>query len=62
VDFEATRKQIRLLRQGIQSRPFWMVSLSVPSEDGETFEELAVVQINANTGKITKVEVQRSTP
>jgi hypothetical protein len=52
---------VRLLRQGLGSKPFWMVSLSIPRDDG-TFKELAVVQVNANTGKITKVEVQRSTP
>ena len=62
VDFEPTREQVRFLRQGLQSRPFWMVSLSVPGKQQGTFEELAVVQINANTGKITKVEVQRDQP
>jgi hypothetical protein len=61
VDFEPTERQVRLLRQGLGSKPFWMVSLSVPRDDG-TFKELAVVRVNANTGKITKVEVQRSTP
>jgi hypothetical protein len=62
VDFEPTREQVRFLRQGLQSRPFWMVSLSIPGKRQGTFEELAVVQINANTGKITKVEVQRDQP
>jgi hypothetical protein len=61
VDFEPTERQVRLLRQGLGSKPFWMVSLSVPRDDG-TFKELAVVQVNANTGKITKVEVQRDEP
>jgi hypothetical protein len=62
VDFEPTREQVRFLRQGLQSKPFWMVSLSIPGRRQGTFEELAVVQINANTGKITKVEVQRDQP
>jgi hypothetical protein len=61
VDFKPTNRQVRLLRQGVQSSPFWMVSLSIPRQNG-TFKELAVVQMNANTGKITKVEVQRSEP
>ena len=61
VDFKPTNRQVRLLRQGIGSKPFWMVSLSIPRADN-TFKELAVVQVNANTGKVTKVEVQRSTP
>jgi hypothetical protein len=62
VSFEATDKQVRLLRQGVQSRPFWMVSLSIPGNQAGTFKELAVVQINANTGQVAKVEVQRNAP
>jgi hypothetical protein len=62
VDFEPTRTQVRLLRQGLNSRPFWMVSLSIAGDRRGTFDELAVVQINANTGKIAKVAVQRNEP
>lgn len=62
VDFEATRKQVRLLRRGIGSRPFWIVSLSIPRGDDlntQEFRELAIVEIDANTGKVTDVRVQR---
>jgi hypothetical protein len=59
VDFTPRRTQIRLLRQGIQSRPFWMVSLSVPGERENTFRRLAVVQIDANTGKVEEVDGNR---
>jgi hypothetical protein len=63
VSFEATRKQVRFIRQGLGSRPFWVVSLSVPFK-GDTlntqrFRKLAVVEIDANTGKVTDVRVQR---
>jgi hypothetical protein len=59
VDFKPTRTQIRLLRQGLASKPFWIVSLSVPGERDGTFSELAVVRINANTGKVETVKQQR---
>jgi hypothetical protein len=63
VDFEATRKQIRFIRQGLGSKPYWIVSLSVPFPgeplDTQRFKELAVVRIDANTGKVTDVRVQR---
>ena len=59
VDFEPRRTQIRLLRQGINSRPFWIVSLSVPGREDNTFTQLAVVRINANTGKVDEVKQQR---
>lgn len=62
VDFEATRKQVRLLRRGIGSKPFWIVSLSIPEEDDldtQEFRELAIVEIDANTGKVVDVRVQR---
>ena len=55
VDFKPTRTQIRLLRQGVPSKPFWIVSLSRPGKQKGTFSELAVVRIDANTGKVADV-------
>jgi hypothetical protein len=59
VDFKPTRTQIRFLRQGITSRPYWVVSLSRPGKREGTFSELAVVRINANTGKVESLNQQR---
>lgn len=55
VDFEPQRSQIRLVRQGIPGRPYWVVSLSRPGKTPNTFTELAVVRIDANTGKVVDV-------
>jgi hypothetical protein len=55
VDFKPTREQVRLVRQGIGSKPFWAVSLSIPIRDGEGFRKLAVVRVDANTGKVASV-------
>ncbi len=54
VSFEPTRTQVRLVRQGINSRPFWAVSLSVPDGAGR-FSHLTTVRIDANTGKVDAV-------
>ena len=59
VSFEPTRTQVRLLRQGINARPFWMVSLSIPGEVEGTFRRLAVVKVDANTGQVEDVELGR---
>ena len=59
VDFKPLRTQIRMLRQGITSEPFWVVSLSRPGKQPGTFSALAVVRINANTGKVETVKQQR---
>jgi hypothetical protein len=63
IDFEPTRTQVRLLRQGISSKPFWIVSLSIPKPgtglDSQEFSQLAVVRVDANTGEVTDVKVQR---
>jgi Peptidase propeptide and YPEB domain len=62
ISFDPTRTQVRLLRQGLNSKPFWIVSLSIPrGEDLDTqeFNDLAVVTIDANTGKVTEVKIQR---
>ena len=63
VDFRPTRTQVRLLRQGLNAKPNWIVSLSVPKAGEpigtQEFDELAVVRIDANTGKVVDVKVQR---
>jgi hypothetical protein len=63
VEFQPTRTQIRLLRQGLNSRPNWIVSLSIPRKGAplntQEFRELAVVRVDANTGKVVDVKVQR---
>jgi hypothetical protein len=55
VNFTPTRAQIRLLRQGLTSKPYWIVSLSRPGKRHGTFSALAVFRINANTGKLQRV-------
>ena len=56
VDFDPARVQIRFLRQGIRSEPFWIVSLSVPGARENTFRHLTFVRIDANTGKVADVQ------
>jgi len=56
VDFTPRRTQIRLLRQGITSEPFWIVSLSIPGDGANRFRELAVVRIDANSGEVADVK------
>jgi hypothetical protein len=55
VDFTPDRTQIRMLRQGVPSKPFWIVSLSRRGKTPGSFSALAVVRINANTGKVESV-------
>ncbi len=55
VSFNPERTQVRLLRQGLNSKPFWIVSLSIPGEKENTFRRLATVRIDANTGKVAEV-------
>lgn len=59
VDFTPRRTQIRLLRQGLQSKPFWIVSLSIPGEREDTFRRLTTVRVDANTGKVDEVNRDR---
>lgn len=59
VDFTPKQTQVRLLRQGVPSKPFWIVSLSRPGKAEGTFSALAVVRIDANTGKVETVREQR---
>ena len=59
VDFTPADTQVRLLRQGIDRHPFWIVSLSVESADGDTYDELAVLRIDATSGEIVEFREQK---
>jgi hypothetical protein len=61
VSFESESTQIRLLRQGLDRHPYWVVSLSVPfntPDDPRGFRELAVVRIDATNGDVASIEDQ----
>jgi Peptidase propeptide and YPEB domain len=62
VSFEPQRTQIRMLRQGLGSKPFWIVSLSIPGENENSFRRIALVRVDANTGKVEDVERGRRPP
>jgi len=54
VAFAPRQTQVRLVRQGLNARPYWAVSLSVPGPNG-SFRRLATVRVDANTGKVAAV-------
>jgi peptidase YpeB-like protein len=54
VDFRPTQTQVRLVRQGLNSHPFWAVSLSIPTGP-ERYSRLTTVRVDANTGKVAAV-------
>lgn len=55
VDFTPRIATVRLLRQGLSSKPFWFVNLSVPGRNVDQPRRLSVVKIDANTGKVEEV-------
>ena len=59
VDFKPRRTQIRFLRQGLNGKPNWVVSLSIPGANDNEFRRLAVVRIDANTGEVNGMARQR---
>jgi hypothetical protein len=65
VDFEPGSTQIRMLRQGLNRKLFWFVSLSDPigsAEHPQGFTRFVVVEIDANTGKVEDVNNQSAVP
>ncbi len=62
VEFVPEDTQVRLLRQGLDRHPFWFVSLSTPNADGQTYAELAVVRIDAESGEIVEFREQKNAP
>ena len=59
IDFRPQRTQVRLVRQGLNSRPFWAVSFSVPAKSGGGYERLTTVRVDANSGKLAAVNRER---
>lgn len=57
--FVPQRVQIRLIRQGIKSRPFWAVSFSIPERKGGGYARVTTVRVDANTGKIAAVNREK---
>ena len=51
-DFRPQRTQVRLVRQGLNGRPFWASSLSIPAKSGNGYERVSVARVDANTGKL----------
>jgi hypothetical protein len=65
VGFEPGSTQIRLLRQGLNRKPFWFVSLSDPIgsvENPEGFTRIVVVEVDADTGKVEDVNKEGAGP
>jgi hypothetical protein len=57
--FTPERTQVRLVRQGLNARPYWAVSFSVPAQSGDGYLELTTVRVDANTGKVAAVNRER---
>jgi hypothetical protein len=56
VDFEPEHTQIRFLRQGLSSKPFWFVVFSVSTgKNDDVFAKLAQFRVDANTGQVEEV-------
>ena len=51
-NFRPQRTQVRLVRQGLNGRPFWAISLSIPAKNGNGYERVSVARVDANTGKL----------
>ena len=62
VEWTPQDTQVRLLRQGIDRHAFWIVSLSIPSPKGDSYEELAVVRMDAETGEVVEFREQEDAP
>lgn len=62
VDFTPTYTQVRLLRQGLNRKAYWFVSLSQPigfaGDRPDLFRRLAVVQIDSRSGEVSSVKEQ----
>jgi hypothetical protein len=57
--FVPQRTQVRFIRQGINSKPYWAVSFSIPAKEGDGYVRLTTVRVNANNGKVAAVNREK---
>jgi hypothetical protein len=57
VDFEPERTMVRFVPRGVDSRPFWAVSLSLLGDDGNP-ELITVVLVDGTTGEVEEIRRQ----
>ena len=57
--FAPERTQVRLVRQGLDGRPFWAVSFAIPGNSADEYTRLTTVRVDANTGRIAAVNRER---
>ena len=60
-DFRPQRTQVRLVRQGLNGRPFWAISLSTPAKGATRSERVSVARVDANTGELVSFTKNAST-
>jgi hypothetical protein len=60
VDYRPTQTNVRLLRQGLDSTPYWAVSLSIPRPDRKGYRVVTTVRVDANTGKVAAVTREKN--
>jgi hypothetical protein len=53
--FAPQRTQVRLVRQGLNGRPFWAVSFSIAAASGDGYARITTVRVDANNGKVEAV-------
>lgn len=58
IRFTPDTVNVRLLRQGLRSKPYWFVNMSTRTRSGAV-QRLVVVEIDANNGKVVEVDRQR---
>ena len=58
VDYRSEQTQVRAIRRGFQSRPYWAVSLSTLDTQG-AFERTTIVVIDAHTREVTEIRETR---
>jgi hypothetical protein len=57
IDFEPDRTMVRFTPRGVDSRPFWAVSLSLLDPSGNPYR-ITVVLVNAETGEVEEIRRQ----
>jgi hypothetical protein len=62
IDYPIDGTNIRFLRRGVSQHPYWAVSLWQRGEGGVGYQRITVVVVDAETGRVAQVDLNRTTP
>jgi hypothetical protein len=62
IDYPIDGTNVRFVRRGVSQHPYWAVSLWQRGAGGAGYRRITVVVVDAESGRVAQVDLNRTTP